>query len=807
MKVKPTVHWVLGTITEAMRRLRSLHWLQFGTPIENAGDIQGNASGAPAAKVAWPVDITTHDGASFVCADSFPAEYIHDEQRVYLLDDIKGTRHPGAKALRVNTNVFLSEPLNADEKGTVIRTAEYGSEGIKKNVFIPWRAQIWAHHLPPDQPKLSTNVHDQGRFGGLHYAFRVIRWVKRFCQGATGVGEQLYAVALNFTRNGDGTAAHGIASFKGGRSAAVLSREAGGPLTPADDRQHILGVTRDGLIHQGANAIDVLYGPVGGLFGPEEIIEAQWERGGKGPFVKLVEKRPDYTDKHKNACGKDARMVIKWQTWSDWNTYPTYPVVPPVPPPVPPPTDVPPEDSPPPRRPEDPGEPGRPVIDPGPIPAPLPRFPSSFPSSFPSEATPPTTETPNETGIPSEYGHPVPNVPDARGANDAPAGDGAASEKLPGHDFTLEQFLSQPRVGHRVYAPVYKATTAASTGERWPAEFTTTGQVFKSASGEIIGNKRGTASGNVITLAPEFERLHRYYSQKEGWPTTLSAFYTIFGAGKNAAGTEFIGGFGIGLAVENSYLPAAGWYFKLDYTDGHDVPNLDIRSTDENGRDASTGRVLKVNGTTLTGLTGNAVTQAATTTSTHAVFVGETGNRARFETPVIIDKSNGNTSGIGTLASGAHTITQETLGDVVRTHQSTATNDDPGTTDTHNRVATANATATTLHTITLATGKSYIVSAKVIGVVTTADSGEVNDVGNTVGYHLRATLRNSAGTAIIVGQTSDAQEEATMATCACVFDATGATVRVRVTGPSNGASDTVMTWHLSELILSNPLGS
>lgn len=54
-----------------------------------------------------------------------------------------------------------------------------------------------------------------------------------------------------------------------------------------------------------------------------------------------------------------------------------------------------------------------------------------------------------------------------------------------------------------------------------------------------------------------------------------------------------------------------------------------------------------------------AVTQTAATVTTHAVTVGEAGNRARFETPVTIDKSNGNTSGIGTLASGAHTMAEQ----------------------------------------------------------------------------------------------------------------------------------------------------
>lgn len=642
------VRWVLGTIAEAMPRLRkSLTGVFIGTPSDNAADIQGNGGGVPACGVAWAVDPDTHGGAMFVVADAFPAEYVEAEKKIYMLDSL-GKRHAGARPLIVGKNVELAAGVIGDAQGTVSRGAEFGDAkrgGVKlgNNVFYPAAGQLIAHHLQPDPPKQSTQCYDvDGRKAGIHYQWRVVEWVKAFCQGATGVAEKVFAVALNMTRNGDGTAAHGIAVFKGGKSFAALSNEAGGPLKPADDRNHVLGETGEGLIHQGANDIDVLYGPIRKLYGPEELVDEQWEDGGKGPYPKRVEKRPDFEAKHTNACGDPAPLVIKFQTWDDWNTYPTYPRFPEVPPPIVPPpgTPIPPED----------GTPRNVFPQPDPVPK-KDRLVVNTTVDF--KNAPPVTSTPNEIGVPSEYGEPVPGTPEPR----VPVPQGI-SRFMVGHNFTEEERVKQGRVGHSVYAPVYKSNTAGSgdtAAKRWPVSYTSEGKLYVAANGRVLAIERPYyASGAKITLAPEMERQHQYVANKETWPATLSAFYTIFGAGKNAAGVEFIGGLGMGLRVPNSYLPASGFAIKLVYTDSITTPHIDIVTTDANGLvdGGAGGQELRFNGASIGGGSGDVVGPAGATDTAVAVFDGVTGKLLRDST--LLDSAGA--GGVLERGSGAMTV-------------------------------------------------------------------------------------------------------------------------------------------------------
>ena len=625
------VKFILGEKDKAMGRLsRSLSKVFFGTPSKNQGDTQGNVHGIPACGVPWPTDGTTsHDGAAFITADAMPAEYVEQDKNVYLLDSV-GKRHAGVDPLTIGKNVELAPNVLGDATGFVARGAEYGTDGLRKNIFYKAGSDLIAHHLQPRPPEKSTHAYDvDGRHAGIHYQWRVVRWVKAFCQGATGTAEKIFAVALNFTRNGDGTPAHGIARFRNGTT-ATLSHEAGGPLSPADDGNHDVGETPEGKIcSAGVNISRELYGDTDGgiLYSPAEFINSQWQPGSQGPFVKRVEWREDFGDKHTNVCGKPAKGRKKWMTWNDFVTFPTHPRIPP------------PQD-PPPGPPIDP-PPGTPVDPPLPPPGTPPG--DNPPPAATKTTYPPTTETPNQVGTPSINGHPVPDTPDERGQPESDAGseprsaaDGAGGQsipqpKLPGHAFTLEEFLNQPRVGELAFLPVYQAATAATTGPRWPTLNTTMGQVFKDANGRIIGNLRSTAGGNLITLAPEMELSHAYVANKEAWPT-LSAFYTIFGAGKNVAGTEFIGGMGLGLRVPDKYLPASGWYFKLDFTDGHDVPDLDIRSTDSAGLDNSTGRVVKINGTAISAGSGDVVGPASATDNAVALFDSTTGKLIKNST-------------------------------------------------------------------------------------------------------------------------------------------------------------------------------
>lgn len=637
------VKWVLGAYNAVVTRLRRSLTPEFiSTPSDNAGDVQSGIGGVPAGRVAWPVGTASHDGASFVGCDAFPAKYVHKDKKVYLLDTL-GKRHYGAKPLEVGKNVELAGGIESDSDGVVVRGAEFGDAQkvvggpkLANNIFYPAGSKLIAHHLQPDPPTQSSQVYDvDGRKGGLHYPLRVREWLVKIGTGLLGAKQaggflpKIFAPLFNFTENGDGTPAHGAAHFAD--SEAVLSAERGGPLRPADDGNHELGKTSDAKVNQGANDIDVLYGPIRALYGPEELVDEQWENGSKGPYIKRVEKRPDFTDRHPNAFGLQVPMKIKWQTWDNWNTYPTIPPPPetpppdkpPVPPTAPPPVDVPPRD-----------------VFPKPMPNPVPGFPGQGAATRPEYGNaPPVTSTPNEVGVPSEYGEPVPGTPEPR----VPVPSGI-SRFMEGHNFTEEERVKQGRVGHSVYAPVYKSNTAgagSTAAQRWPVSYTSEGKLYVAANGRVLAIERPYyASGAKITLAPEMERQHQFVANKETWPTTLSAFYTIFGAGKNTAGVELIGGFGIGLRVPNMYLPASGWYFKLDYTDGNDVPDLDIRSTDSAGLDASTGRMVKINGTAISSGSGDFVGPSASIAESIVAFDGTTGKlgkqgRMMFGTPSV----------------------------------------------------------------------------------------------------------------------------------------------------------------------------
>jgi hypothetical protein len=125
---------------------------------------------------------------SFIASDAFVAEYIHAKKAVVCWDSLPSTFNPGglgtsislpgqphvgAKPLIVGTNVELAANYTEDMIGIVVRTAEYGTSGLDKNVFfgqVPSKLSppgpnkpsfvIVAHHLPPNQNLNSTYVSD-----------------------------------------------------------------------------------------------------------------------------------------------------------------------------------------------------------------------------------------------------------------------------------------------------------------------------------------------------------------------------------------------------------------------------------------------------------------------------------------------------------------------------------------------------------------------------------------------------------------------------------------------------------------------
>jgi len=140
---------------------------------------------------------------------------------------------------------------------------------------------------------------------------------------------------------------------------------------------------------------------------------------------------------------------------------------------------------------------------------------------------------------------------------------------------------------------------------------------------------------------------------------------------------------------------------------------------------------------------------------------------------------------------GALTATQfVTLGNPVLTLTSIATNDDPAEVVYQNRVATTDATVTTIHTVTIPASTTLLIWAVVVarrtgGVAGTAEDGAA--------YSVRRAYKNVAGTATLVnaGDVDADYTAESQALWAVTFVVSGGTVQVRVTG----AVSNNVTWH------------
>lgn len=677
-----------------------------------------------------------------------------------------------------------------------------------ETVALMGGGNLVSHHLnsPPPESSLVHDVDAQGqpdqeRKGGIHYTVRVRKMPRQFCLGGANNDKSTappepgkpqpanYAPMLNFTRNGDGTRADGIAHF--GASEAALSAEAGGPLTPANDGQHLLGMG-EAPIHQGGVHIRRgLFGGDDAIFSPVEFINTQWEDGAKGPFTRRVEFREDFKAKHINACGKLATGEKKWMTWRDKTTpTETPPTHPKLPPPVtgPPGTPIPPNI-----------EPGRPVIDPGPIPGPaLPRLPQ-------------VTERPTRSG-PAEEEQPstrhliFPNGPDA------PEGIGPVAFDIFGngdkgwreaYGITQREFWGAIRASHDVAHGVHTANTPALSGERWPLTKYKPSVFRQDAVGEFYG-KRGHGPAKQTLMPGGLEGHVAFKARNEnllpsGYTPTLTRL--LLNYKHSGDSREVRTYFGMGAEIPNSVLPASGWYFKLDYTDGHDVPNLDIRSTDSSGLDSSTGRSFKVNGTDITSTVTNAVTAAAVFAAANRVIVADGNDRSADDSDFTmsqngsnaVDVASGttfniggnvatsivlgaNTSVSGTLASG-HTTVAATEDEAAIVAGVDATDGPYEKTYFGDHGTAGTGTAETIIAIRKPAADACIALYVELEAVQSADAGNTHVSTHVVSYY------DKAGTLYFNAVVSSATGGTLPQTIA--FDASGDDMRVRITDDSN----------------------
>ena len=155
----------------------------------------------------------------------------------------------------------------------------------------------------------------------------------------------------------------------------------------------------------------------------------------------------------------------------------------------------------------------------------------------------------------------------------------------------------------------------------------------------------------------------------------------------------------------------------------------------------------------------------------------------------MFNRLGGNTM-IGADADPSATlhVRRATLASEVLRLESTATNDDPSERVFQNRVATTDATVTTLHTITIPASTTVQINAFVTARRTGGTAGTAED---GAGYIVIATVKNVAGTATIIGAVNNLVAQEDQVLWDATIDVTGATARVRVTG----AALNNVVWH------------
>lgn len=132
---------------------------------------------------------------------------------------------------------------------------------------------------------------------------------------------------------------------------------------------------------------------------------------------------------------------------------------------------------------------------------------------------------------------------------------------------------------------------------------------------------------------------------------------------------------------------------------------------------------------------------------------------------------------------------QPTLGSAIFRLSSTATNDDPTMSVYHGRVATTDATVTTIGTITPAASTTTFLEARVWARRTGGASGTAED---GAAYIFAGTFKNAAGTITQIGTTTAIATHESQAGWAADFTISGTDVLIQVTG----AAGNNVTWHV-----------
>jgi hypothetical protein len=138
-------------------------------------------------------------------------------------------------------------------------------------------------------------------------------------------------------------------------------------------------------------------------------------------------------------------------------------------------------------------------------------------------------------------------------------------------------------------------------------------------------------------------------------------------------------------------------------------------------------------------------------------------------------------------------VTQATAGSEVFRLDTTATNDDPNYKVFQNRVATTDATVTTLQTIAITASNTYQIEARVQARRTGGTSGTAEDGAS---YVVRGTYKTVAGTVTLIGAVTADYTAEDQAAWDATLTISGTNVLVRVTGAANNN----VTWHSTTIV-------
>ena len=523
-------------------------------------------------------------GLDFLASDAFVAEE-DVQKREYALKDTKQDKTPGIDPWRINENIREALPLES----VVLRAAKVGPGFENEHVAFPARAKLIAHHRPDDPPINSTQVYDPGDGSatdwnaGLHGPVRVRRWVESFCaqrQTVSTPEKETFALLLNGTKSGGDNSGWLAAHFA--KAEALLSAEAFGFAHPADDGNHDVGETQDAKIMEGGIEFAVAkFGSTdsGWLYSPMAFNPAQWPFPPKHIFPALVELREDYTDRHGTLCGT-APGRKKWVTWFPL-IEPGPPVGPPIRPPEEPPTDDP------------PGEP--PNAPPGIIEVPFAGEPTGR-GGVPASSTVPFEGEPTGIVPPTNYGERAaaamsqieatsvqyrarPSLPD--GVLTRRALGESESDTLAGllYGYTVEQAMREPVVADDVAAPEYLYTDPVANdnpNQRWPSKVSNIAELSFDAAGGLSGRTPARGPGSVAFMPSNAPVDWQFVENKARWTGTPNAATRIILAGKNAAGIEVAGRFGLGLRTRQSGRIASGQELRLGFDGSGGITEPDL---------------------------------------------------------------------------------------------------------------------------------------------------------------------------------------------------------------------------------------